>query len=282
MILSILTLNLIDRFKQGISASSSNSGVLNPRSGPSSPLVSSQTSVSTPHATFGGSQKAKRRSSLSMLRHIPSSELADIINGNSPNPILDTPPVEEVQHPLTKVDQTMTDSKDVSLSNHENHPSVHADGVPMYQHSLHNLLKKQLSSRRSTMTERRSLPDIDTSKPELDRDVDEMNLDGGSIQNDGAPENDMNSLISTGDTLSNAVYPAMLLNEPPINNYDQSEKQDRKSSTGSTLSSISINKGPMTEVWPHSDQSGDYFGTNALKSTSKCTSTINCIDEMLY
>jgi hypothetical protein len=219
------------------------------------------------------SQKSKRRSSMSMLRNIPTSELAEIINGNSPNPILDTPPVDLVgnlQHPLTTVDQTIIENPDNLPSSSEATTSISADGVPLYQHSMHTLLKKQLSNKRKSTKDRRSLPHIDPNQQELDRDVDEMSLD-----NEPPPSNvSGKSESSRSDNAGRSgLYPAMLLKEAPLKiDVDKQQQQQRRSSMSSSVSASSLNRPPITETstWTHSDQSGDYFGTDALKSTSKC------------
>ena len=192
-----------------------------PRSATASPLVSS---TSTPH-------KSRRRSSMTLLRNIPSSELADIINGNSPNPILDTPPVD--------------------LTNDE--PSQN-EAVPTYQHSLHSLLRKQLSNKRKPMRDRRSLPNMD-AKPEADKDVIEMNLDA---ETDGLPPNF--DTIPQEDSKSGApVYPAMLLNET-----------DHKEDSYCTTTLRDRTSVPDMLHWDDKRPYADYFSNEPVTSTASC------------
>lgn len=130
-----------------------------------------------------------------MLRNIPSSELADIISGNSPNPILETPTTDILN---------------------ETEALPHSpEGVPMYQHSLHSLLRKQLSNKRKPMRDRRSLPNIDgrSSQQEADKDVIEMNLDSEPTHTDHSPISFITRENEEENLKSGPVYPAMLLNE---------------------------------------------------------------------
>ncbi|KAI7898111.1 uncharacterized protein BX663DRAFT_462531 [Cokeromyces recurvatus] len=183
-----------------------------PRSASASPLVThTLSSSSTPHTPHVSSQKTKRRSSMSMLRNIPSSELADIINGHSPNPILETPPadlINGIQHPLAKVEQQRTDVEAIS-----------PEGVPIYQHSLHSLLRKQLSSKRKSL---RNKPRLQ----EADKDVVEMNLDSGlPTEMASQPSYDV-PLI---EDMKSPLYPAMLLNESQTANTNQVQHSSQSS-----------------------------------------------------
>lgn len=255
---------------------------------------------------------------MSMLRNIPSSELADIISGNSPNPILEAPPVDlisGVQHPLSIIDRPMmpTDHNNVGSSSNEMvmdptpappattiSPSV--DGVPVYQHSLQSLLRKQLSSKRNKpIRDRRSLPNIDGRAQEADKDVVEMNLDSGPVTAPPVPsvpstttgqqqqqqqqQNfDLNAMDE--ETLKAPVYPAMLLNES-----NQMMKVDTATSTRSnpqqhasnsssappfspsTLSRTSVPD--MANYDDSEDQYSDYFSNEPITSSAVCKCCIN-------
>lgn len=173
-----------------------------------------------------------------MLRNIPSSELAEIINGKSPNPILDTPPVDLENNTLPMVEPLMENPQ--------------ADGIPVYQHSMHDLLKRQLSSKRKRRTV------SDGKQQEVDKDVVEMLLDTDSFQQSDMSGDDDHDFASTSNTFKSPIYPAMLLND--------NQQRQRRGSAGSSL------RPALTEssTWSHGDQSGDYFGADAIKATSKC------------
>lgn len=214
-----------------------------PRSASASPLVThAQSSTSTPHTPYAPTHKSRRRSSMSMLRNIPSSELADIISGNSPNPILETPPADLIQqqHPLSSTDPS-------------EEPSQTPEGAPI-KHSIQSILRKQLSSKRKPMRDRRSLPNIDGRPHEADKDVSEMNLDSGTV---GSHELSHGFDISTNEGAS-PVYPAMLLNET---------KPDHKDFSPTCLSRTSV---PDMSNWHNDDQYGDYFSNKPVRSTASC------------
>ncbi|KAI8879335.1 hypothetical protein K501DRAFT_287436, partial [Backusella circina FSU 941] len=159
----------------------------------------------SPLVTHSG--KARRRSSMTMLRNIPSSELADIVSGNSPNPILDTPPPPP---PSSSSASTTPLSEDVP-----NYP----------QQSLQSILINKLTNKHKKITSRAS---------EEDKDVIEMNLDAEPAINTSPPLPPPPSSSSTSispfdrghieeeveveedeaNHLDRPVYPAMLLNTP--------------------------------------------------------------------
>ncbi|KAG0792088.1 hypothetical protein G6F16_004230 [Rhizopus arrhizus] len=124
--------------------------------------------------------KTRRRSSMHLLRNMPTSELADIVSGHSPNPILDTPPTEE---------RTLVD------------PPLYSPDTPP---SLHSLLRRQL-----TTGKRRSHAKDRVSNPEQDKDVVEIDLDDVPREHENT-ERFVNSLRMQDAP----IYPAMLLNEP--------------------------------------------------------------------
>ncbi|RCI03653.1 hypothetical protein CU098_002600, partial [Rhizopus stolonifer] len=198
-----------------------------PKSASASPLVThAHTSTSTPHTP--SPQKARRRSSMSMLRNIPSAELAHIVSSGSSNPALKTPD----QHPLTHEEE-----------------SPHADGIPIYQHSLHSLLRKQLSNKRKPS---RRLMDV---RQEADKDVIEMNLDSESME---IPQE---SFLEENNTLMNSpLYPAMLLNESEI-------KDDKpKLSMIPPFSSFSRTSAPDISSWHQQHEYTDYFSNEHVST----------------
>ncbi|GAA5803497.1 hypothetical protein HPULCUR_008979 [Helicostylum pulchrum] len=205
-----------------------------PRSASASPLVTHV--QSTPH-------KARRRSSMSMLRNIPSSELADIISGNSPNPILETPPSDLISgHPLAIDDQEMKEPY---------HPP----------HSFHSLLRKQISSKRKSMRDRSSLPNTDK---EADKDVIEMNLDSDPSTSSTSASNPTFDMVEEGSP----VYPAMLLNENTI-----VEPDSKKVTSSTSLSRTSV---PDMSNW------NDYFSTLPVARTAASASVGGRRDASLY
>lgn len=269
---------VIDRYKTG----GGGGGSSGQKSASASPLVThTLTSSSTPHTPYVSSHKARRRSSMSMLRNIPSSELADIISGNSPNPILETSPADllsGIQHPLGMMERSIPDvSTSASTSSEITNSSAvspSADGVPIYQHSLHSLLRKQLSNKRKPMRDRRSLPNIDGRPQEADKDVVEMNLDAGPLQStDMTPMLDDNHATNVEDDLKSPVYPAMLLNESQ-SRADQ-DKQKAQSSANTVLptflpNSMSRASAPDMVHYKYEDQYRDYFSNDPVTSIAAC------------
>jgi hypothetical protein len=240
---------------------------------------------------------------MSMLRNIPSSELADIISGNSPNPILETPPadlISGVQHPLSIIDRPIPDtthSPSINSSSNEAasgdppppiiSPSV--DGAPVYQHSLHSFLRKQLSSKRNKpMRDRRSLPNIDGRSQEADKDVVEMNLDSGPVPNDlpsssaavqqQQQQQRQNFDINVDEeALKTPVYPAMLLNESQMKvdtERSRSPQQQHASNSFSappfSPSSLSRASVPDMSNYDSEDHYSDYFSNEPFTSTAAC------------
>ncbi|KAL9538066.1 hypothetical protein MBANPS3_011225 [Mucor bainieri] len=267
-------------------ATSSSSG--GHRSASASPLVThALTSSSTPHTPYVSSpHKARRRSSMSMLRNIPSSELADIINGHSPNPILETPPADLLsgmqQHPLNMMAETSTTTATTSSSSSDMPSAVSpsVDGVPIYQHSLHSLLRKQLSSKRKPMRDRRSLPNIDGRPQEADKDVVEMNLDAGPLHaaDMASPMYDHSAMAE--DDLKSPVYPAMLLNESQCSRVPSAAAASSSLSSSSaavaaapTIPSFSPNSmsrasAPDMANYRYESHVRDYFSNEPIASTA--------------
>ncbi|KAF7728237.1 hypothetical protein EC973_006518 [Apophysomyces ossiformis] len=160
-----------------------------------------------------GNQKMRRRSSMSILKYIPSSELANIVSGNSPNPVSDGSSCDVAitsPHPLTRPSTPDTSTPSTALNG----------GIPVYQHSLQSFLRRQLSSKRKTTRDRRSLPtpELSGNVPDADRDVIEIQLDDGpstTANNRAEYANEckpFNSGRSDTGSLQSPVYPALLLN----------------------------------------------------------------------
>ncbi|ORZ12827.1 hypothetical protein BCR42DRAFT_378922 [Absidia repens] len=139
-------------------------------------------------------QHAIRRSSMTMLRNIPSSELANIVSGNSPNPIIDVPP--PAQSPIAIPEATVDSAKSSSptlpgQSVGSVDPSV--TSTLAYQHSLQTFLRRQLSSKQRKARRSRSssganmdplVPSESSSTSstyglDADRDIVEIDLDDG-------------------------------------------------------------------------------------------------------
>lgn len=183
------------------------SGGNGPRSACVSPSVThSCTSISTPHTPHISSSKPRRRSSMSLFRNIPTSELADIVSGNSPNPILETPPVDlidGIHHPLSIVEPPQKND----LPDPPIYPPPASEGA--YEHSLHSRLRRQLTSKRRSVRDRRSLPNIDGHHQETDKDVVEMTLDTDT-QSTHESFGQFTGSLPADDS---PIYPAMLLNE---------------------------------------------------------------------
>ncbi|KAI8970228.1 hypothetical protein BDF20DRAFT_838604 [Mycotypha africana] len=257
-----------------------------PRSASASPLVlHTPISSSTPHTPIGHTQRTRRRSSMSILRNIPSSELADIISGNSPNPILEAPTAS-----LLKTSQCSSSSLSRSeaspADNHskiaENSPTAHsADNASVYQHSLQSLLKKQLSDKRKPIKDRRSIPNQGNKTPEADKDVIEMDLDAHSSLSIDLPRTaESDYPFPMGDNIRSPVYPAMLLNESRLKADEQSNirhSERRSSNLHSFFSpgSSSQTSAPETANWNHHDnQLSDYFYNTPLTHSLTSNSTV--------
>lgn len=133
---------------------------------------------------------------------------------------------------------------------------------------MHTLLKRQLSNKRKFMKDRRSLPNIEPSQQEFDRDVDEMSLDNEPPPYDASGNNNFSKSDSP---VRSGVYPAMLLKEPQLKVNVEKQQRQRRYSMSSSVSTPSLSRPPITEAstLSHSVQSGDHFGTDALKLTTK-------------
>ncbi|KAI9494658.1 hypothetical protein BDB00DRAFT_871209 [Zychaea mexicana] len=223
------------------------------------------TSVSaTPHGSTQQQQRAHRRSSMSMLKNITNTELAGIVSGTLPNPVVDAPPALPLPSSCAPPPSSASSSSHSSTSNAANRSTNNNNNInlsspesssknnnnapgsiPAYQHSLHTLLRRQLSSKRKS--NRRSLPNTTIETPptttttpssnatrsgsltaasasEADKDVVEIDLDsssnsdtqsiiaGRSSDAGGEGQHHHQHGSSYMEELQTHVYPALLLN----------------------------------------------------------------------
>lgn len=181
-------------------------------------------------------QQAIRRSSMTMLRNIPSSELANIVSGNSPNPIIDVPPptLSPLASPeVTTAATTTTSSPTFTTATTNIDPSV--TSTLAYQHSLQTFLRRQLSSKQRKPRRSRSssngtpmepplMPSESSSSSTLsygldaDKDIVEIDLDdgggGGQPSSKLTPASDTSRRSSSQqhrESMKSPLYPAMLL-----------------------------------------------------------------------
>ncbi|KAI8096700.1 uncharacterized protein BX664DRAFT_259275 [Halteromyces radiatus] len=150
-------------------------------------------------------QQAIRRSSMTMLRNIPSSELANIVSGNSPNPIIDVPPpphsttttaaavTPTIESPLVTPEGTTAEMNPSSAPGANIDPNV--TNTLAYQHSLQSFLRRQLSSKQRKSRRSRSssgatadplIPSESSSTSstyglDADKDIVEIDLDDSAI-----------------------------------------------------------------------------------------------------
>lgn len=193
---------------------------------------------------------------MSMLRNIPSSELADIISGNSPNPILEAAPTEFI---------SSIQSSDTSELVTENQPVISPSGVesgvPNYQHAMHSLLRKQISSKRKSMRDRRSLPCLDSGKPqEADKDVVEMSLDDEPLN---SHMSSTSNVTADADSLKSPVYPAMLLNETQSKTEDTTSKPTTTARMLGSLNTLNSTSAPDMFHWNRTIPE-DYFSNEPV------------------
>ncbi|KAI8384454.1 uncharacterized protein BYT42DRAFT_529487 [Radiomyces spectabilis] len=167
----------------------------------SSPLTSHAAIHSTPHTPKLGPNvqpKTRRRSSMSMLRTIPSSELASIVSGNSPNPVIDAPPSEIYSHNTVDAASWSTSSGSPKM--------------PVYQ----SVLRRQMSTKQKMQKKLSGASTTDgemNPRSEADRDVIELSLDSGISRIDAVDPQPSESSNTSGhrDDLNTPVYPALLL-----------------------------------------------------------------------
>ncbi|KAI7853588.1 hypothetical protein BDC45DRAFT_148991 [Circinella umbellata] len=222
------------------------------------------TSIST--TSHGSNQqqqqqhKARRRSSMSMLKNMSNTELANIVNGNLPNPVVDAPPSIPCSSPISGPPTSSTSSSSQSSLTTTNSNKtgtstpinttmgggISSGSISAYQHTMHTLLRRQLSSKRKS--NRRSLPNTAIETPstnpttttsttptpttnssnsrsgsiigsnnssEADKDVVEIDLDSSNDSNTQsmtAEHQQQHSHLHFMEGLQTPVYPALLLN----------------------------------------------------------------------
>ncbi|KAI9010476.1 hypothetical protein CLU79DRAFT_773210 [Phycomyces nitens] len=199
-----------------------------PNSASSSPLISH--SIASTSTTSHTSQKTRRRSSMSVLRNIPSSELASIVSGNAPNPVIDSPPAD--LYPSSASSPAISSRSLINNSILSNsNSSTNAPNTPTYQTPLQSLLRRQLSSKRKARDrDRRSFVAPDTPfLPEADKDVVEIDLEDGmgpDAERDTFESNENRGLENLPG-LKSPLYPALLLNSSrpaePTDSFDSQE-----------------------------------------------------------
>lgn len=203
-------------------------------------------------------QQAKRRSSMTVLRNIPSSELANIVSGNSPNPILDVPTSTNspITTPLLSTALTSDPMEAISPTTTTTTTSTTVDpsitNTMAYQHSLQSFLRRQLSSKRKSRRPRSSSNvSVDPFQPsassstssyslDADKDIVEISLDDGektrhrmesqqkllasSPSSSSASVTKLDGLYNDQSNESNdnksSLYPALLLDTPLSSVHD--------------------------------------------------------------
>lgn len=199
---------------------------------------SSSMSMSSTSTKVSAQTKAhRRRSSMSMLRKIPTEELANIVSGSSPNPVITTPMSESFTrqrgrtHTIATSNLSSFQSYDDDFEDNEAESSSaqgQANSLPLYQNSLHSLLKRQFhahadQSNQSNLKRSSSLAD-------RDRDVTEMRLDDEDPNNGHAERNREAGKGSEIDAnfrdLRAPIFPSSLLNNPyPMSASKKSNKK---------------------------------------------------------
>jgi hypothetical protein len=177
----------------------------------------------------------RRRSSMSVLRKIPTEELASIVSGSSPNPVV-PPPMAEAFNRQRSRTHTIATSHLSNFQTFEDHgfneqqPPAEsqspnrANSLPGYQNSLHSFMKRQFHAHSDAEKQyKRS-----SSLADKDRDVTEMSLDddgpaeSSSYRNRGS-SGGATDLDSGFKELRAPIFPSSLLNTPypmPISKKD--------------------------------------------------------------
>jgi hypothetical protein len=212
--------------------------------------ASSSSLVSPTSSTKSNAQtKAhRRRSSMSMLRNIPSEELASIVSGSSPNPVVIAPMNEAFGRQRGRTHTIATSN----LSNFHTFDEMESDdnvsdeqstskatNLPGYQTSLQTFLRKQFHS--YSDQEKQAQLKRTPSLADRDRDVTEMSLDddgpsdlaGDSIRRSYSP----NDLDPSLRELRGPIFPSSLLNTPyprPIMKKENKKLMSISRATAST------------------------------------------------
>ncbi|KAG2176702.1 hypothetical protein INT44_007366 [Umbelopsis vinacea] len=214
------------------------------RTASSSSLVSPTTSTKTNAQT----KAHRRRSSMSMLRNIPSEELASIVSGSSPNPVVIAPMDEAFGRQRGRTHTIATsnlsnfhtfDDIESDDNNSDEQSTSRATNLPGYQTSLQTFLRRQFhsySDHEKQVQQKRT-----SSLADRDRDVTEMSLDddgpsdmaGDSIRRNYSP----NDLDPSLKELRGPIFPSSLLNTPyprPIMKKENKKLMSISRATAST------------------------------------------------
>lgn len=211
---------------------------------------------------------------MSMLKNISNTELANIVSGQLPNPVVDAPTMDH----------------DICSGSNSNKPSPAAPqrpiletskssggGVSAYQHSLHSLLRRQLSNKRKS--NRRSLPALDVSekrsssttaansqscKNEADKDVVEIDLNSSNSSRSPYHLSSSTTMDHHPTAVQTPVYPALLLNATQ-SDFDLSTESELVSFLPPMGTSTSA---PDLSRWDHT-MADDYFGPLFKQEDSK-------------
>lgn len=216
------------------------------RTASSSALMASSSSPKTSAQT----KAHRRRSSMSMLRKIPTEELANIVSGSSPNPVV-LPPMAESFNRQRSRTHTIATSNLSSIQTFESDSNENeADfssqsrpsSLPLYQNSLHSLLKKQFHAHSDQ--DRQSYSRRSSSLADKDRDVTEMRLDDeGPTEGLSNRSRHSRKILNAMDfdpglrELRAPIFPSSLLNTPypvPVSKKDNKKLMSITRATAST------------------------------------------------
>lgn len=208
---------------------------------------------------------------MSILKNLSNAELANIVSGNSPNPVADAPPAGGHVRSPSGGRSPLSESSKGSLP-----------GLSAYQQALLTLHQRQLSGKRNVNSRLsiQSTPENsgrfgtpESQATEADRDVVEIDLNDSSgidmrradtiymdEEASGVREDDRHSVALSidddermGDTLQQPVYPGILLN--PMTGRNESITSGLHAQTVPVHESTST---PEMTLWEN-DQRGDYF-----------------------
>ncbi|CAO3595486.1 unnamed protein product [Absidia cylindrospora] len=205
----------------------------------------------------------KRRSSMTLLKNIPSSELANIVNGYTGSSHGDTtgpPMANDVSHTKqgVRINTANTIHSSLSLtSSSSSSPSISCqstsvsspltssnNGIPAYQHSLHSFFKRQISAPKTNIT------DSDNENSTNDPDVVELDLNNEQ-------SSDQTIYHGNNDNLhSSTVYPALLLGELNHDTRANESSSSRKPSLYINTSGLLHGSAPDLCYW---NDTMDYF-----------------------
>ncbi|ORZ09533.1 hypothetical protein BCR42DRAFT_381630 [Absidia repens] len=205
----------------------------------------------------------KRRSSMTLLKNIPSSELANIINGYTGSSHGDTtgsPMANDVSHTKqgARINTANTIHSSLSLtSSSSSSPSISCrptsvsspltssnNGIPAYQHSLHSFFKRQISASTTNSA------DSDNENNTNDPDVVELDL------NNEQPSGQTIYHGNNDHLHSSTVYPALLLGGLDHDTRANEASSSRKPSLYVNTSGLLHGSAPDLCYW---NNTMDYF-----------------------